>query len=409
MIRFPAVLLILLFFCSRAGGRPEIFYNVYRHTPRVEIVTGHVEQLSPEESDRQHALITDFSTNYSVYGSSFFKKKSSVISNVKPAGLIARVFPKMPSVLRIWASFKKRAQNYLEIRFKKPVPIPRWTESLEFWSLEYGAKRGYRLVYTDSGGREHFLNFKMKRIRGWVRYAANIPVRRAKNRPFSYRYQQLHLTRFILLDDFAGKRRNSIYHLAALSASRKVITGKNRRELWQFSRVMNFNADSVRRLKIRQEGVSNFSAGPSRITNTAGSFLRVQGTMQEHGITRIRLRFQKPLRIRVCRKLLIQIRAKTLFDRVLLLVATDRKKYYLIDFGTIHFSIWRKLEISIPPWIVQNTGQTTRLKGLLLHEVLILPVKKRWKRRISLDIAWIGAVYDRDIHFISKQRQFRVW
>jgi len=403
--------LCLLLSQAVSGGRPKVYYNIYRNTPKVELLRPEIRKLAPEESDLQHLTVALPGHGFTLQGSVFFLSRRTTISNVPPSGLIKRVFPKMKSVLRIYAAFSRRAQNYLELRFNRPILLPRWTESVEFWSLEYGARRGYRMVYRDAGGREHFIQFKMRRIRGWVRYAANIPIRQAENRPFSYRYQELHLTRLILLDDFAGRRRQSIYHLANICASRKVITSNNSEEFWKFRKFFRFNSNTVSSLRIHSEGLTNFRTRVITASNNSGpkQFLRISAELRDFGGSRIRIRFPAPVRVAVCRKLLITFRSATRNERILFLVGNDLKKYYLIDFRFATFDRWRKLEASVPALITQSSRYTTRLKGLLVHGLLILPRRKRGSDRVAFDIGWVGAVYDRDIFFPGRRGLLKFW
>lgn len=372
----------------------EPFFNLYRNTPRVRILGNETQRHALAEGDHQHAVLSSFAGDHALQGSSFFLREKTLAGEVPAAGKIALLFPEAKTVYRIEAAFSRRGLNRLELVFTKPLPVPDWAESLEFWAHEFQASRGYRLAYRDEAGQEFWIHFPKNRERGWQRYSGNILIRQDPDRPFAWRYRKLFVTRLVLLDDHAGKNRRTRYHLAALGASRIRRTWENRDEFWLHRQLLTFTAESRRDMDIRFTGFAG-----QQLQDGSGQgmpVLRVAGTLSTAGERRLLVRLRKEVRIAVCRTLRLAVRGSSRGERLFLLISDVGKNYFLVDFGRLDFTGWRKLEAILPEWMRQEDARVVEARGIRIHELIVIPAPRQ--QEVALELGPLSAVYDRGIN-----------
>jgi hypothetical protein len=282
----------------------------------------------------------------------------------------------------------------LELVFKKPLPVPDWAESLEFWAHEFQASRSYRLAYRDEAGREYWIYFPKNTTPGWQRYSGNLQVRQTPDRPFAWRYRKLFVTRLVLLDDHAGKKRRSVYHLAALGASRIRRTWNNRNEFWLYRQLFSFAPAARSDMEIRFTGFATNSIRDTEEGQMRGTALA--GTINPSGERRLLIRIKKEVRIAICRTLRLAVRGSSRGERLYALISDVKKNYFLADFGKLDFTGWKKLEAILPEWMRQEDARVVEARGIRIHELHIIPAPRQ--QQLDLEFGPLGGVYDRGIH-----------
>lgn len=314
--------------------------------------------------------------------------------------MIVHVFPKMRHVTRFVISFKKKGLNVAKVFFKKPILLPLWSESLEMWVLGDGKPIWLKLVYKDAAGRHYYIDFGKRRFTGWFRFSKRIPVRYAPNRPFSFRYKKLWLVKMLILDSIAGGRRRSVYHLANIGVSRIKRNRANYMENWKYKRILDFNTKTRKQLKFRFKGFKNRQISIGRYgkkfkARFSPDYLRISGDLKRYGFRRFRLKFAKPLISGICRKIIVSVKGSGNGETIYMLVKDVNKKYYLLNFGKILYTGWRKIYVDVPYWIIQKTKNIRVKKGLILLEFLVKPRKTINTRKVDLAFDNLAIVEDR--------------
>lgn len=387
--------LVFLAMALPLAADPLQNYNLYSNTPRVRIVNT-VRQLdSLWESDEQYRVISQFSNDFGLQGSSFFLPASSSNRLVASRGSLTRIFTNVSRVCRLDLAFSRRGLNLVSLVFATPIELPLWAESIEFWGHGHGIRHGYRVIYRDEAGQHHSLDFGTTSHYGWRRFSAAIPLRADLNRPFSERYRKLFLTSLVVLDDHASRSATTVLHLANLAVSRIRRTLANQKEFWQFRRLFSFDPFSLPAIATRFHGYTNIRVRAVRISppelaqapHPLKSGLVLQADWLSQGMHRTILRFRTPLEARVCRHVILTVRGSQRHERLWILVQNTLGEHFLLRAGIVDFEGWHKISLEIPHWIIQKSANVTEKRGLYIRDILIEPAEPIIARD-GLDLAF---------------------
>ncbi|HOG64780.1 MAG TPA: hypothetical protein PLM00_01330 [Spirochaetota bacterium] len=400
---FEVLLLLILGSAALLDADPLQNYNIYTHTPRIRIVETERQIDSLWESDEQYRVVSFFSNDFRMKGSSFFIAEQSSNRMVASRGSLTRMYTNMSQVARIDLSFSRRGLNLVNLEFLHPIELPLWAESIEFWGHGHGIRHGYRVIYRDEAGQHYTLDFGTTRHYGWRRFSATIPLRADTSRPFSERYKKFFITALVVLDDNASRQKPTLLHLANLAVSRIRRTLFNQKEFWQFRRLVTFDAFTLPALATRFHGYTNVSVLTTRVTPSGlskaahplFSGLEIRADWVPEGSHRAIVRFQTPLKANVCRKIILTVKGTRRHERLWVLVQNLTGSYYLLRAGQVDFDGWQKLSLDIPYWIIQQTGNITESRGLLIREILVEPAEPMMARDgLSLMFGSISVVED---------------
>lgn len=387
--------LLLFGFAGTLPGDPLQYYNIYSNTERVRIVNPEYQTEAVDESDEQYRILSGFDNDFDFRGSSFFVASNSSARRVASRGSLTQIYSNMPSVTRLTLAFSRRGLNATTLVFRKPLEVPLWAESIEFWGHGHGLRHGYRLVYRDESGQNYQLDFGMTSHYGWRRFAAALPMRQDESRPFSVRYRRLWITGLVIMDDHAREGRPTLYHLANLAASRIRRTLDNQKEFWKFRRLHMF--ENMSTVKTRLFGYTNEKIGLLAGDHGAGQHqaLTLRAEWTQEGLHKTIVRFRTPLHADICRKIVLNVRGQSRHERIHVLVRNVLREYFLLSAGEIDFSGWQKISLTVPYWIVQQTRNIAEKRGLDILEILVEPGPAVYARD-GLDLAFgtIGAVED---------------
>ena len=391
-----------------------LYYNIYKNTPKIRIINKPAEFKSIHDSDTQYKILSRFSSDFYIKGTSFYQPKYSFVRQIKPEGQISVAFPNIKFITRFSFSFKRKALNAVHIIFKKPILLPLWSESLEFWAHGAGKPMLFKMVYKDASGKHYTLDFGRSTFSGWYRLSKAIPQRQMLSKPFSFRYQKLWLVKIIILDNIAGRRRKSLYHLTNLAVSRIKRNLKNYWEFWTYKKLLDFNADTFKLFRYRFVGFTNKTISlkqynPALKQKFSTDYLQIKADLNKSGSNHFILRFKKYIRTAICRKIILSIKGGGRGESVYLIVRNMKKQYYMLKFGDINFSGWRKIYVTIPYWVIQKTKYITDDKGLQLLEFIIKPKKNYRVKTMLLGFDNLGIVEDRGTFFYEGMKYEKMW
>jgi hypothetical protein len=399
------LLLAAIVSISAGWQQPERleYFNLYADTPRVRILPFAYTYDAIQESDEQYRILSYFSNDFVLKGSSFFVSDASGVRMVKSRGSVSQIFRDVPQVVRLDLAFTRRGLNTASLVFTDEPPIPTWAESIEFWGHGIGIRHGYRLVYRDEAGQHFTLDFGMTNHYGWKRFAAAIPLRAMERLSFAERYRALRLVELVILDDYANATRRSLIHLTNLAISRIRRTMENQQEFWVHTPVYVFNQDTLPNIQMRAFGYTNFRANPVS-ADSAGlkdaatpveNVLVLDADYSAQDLHRIVLRFTPPASIEVCRKIILTLRGERRGEKVSLVVKNSYGDHFLVRFGEIQFTGWQKITADVPEWVIQHTRIAKGTYPLTFLELLIEPGAEPYFREgVHLAIGGISAVED---------------
>jgi len=397
-------LLLAVFLSVSAGQQAEPFeyFNLYSDTPRVRILPSAYSYDAIQESDEQYRILSHFSNDFVLRGSSFFKPDESEVRMVGSRGSVSRIYRDVPQVVRLDLAFARRGLNTASLVFTNEPPIPNWAESIEFWGHGIGIRHGYRLVYRDEAGQHFTMDFGMTSHLGWKRFAAAIPLRTMERLNFAERYRALRLVELVILDDYANAARRSCIHLTNLAISRIRRNLENQQQFWKFTPLYVFNRDMTN-MQTRVFGYTNFRAAlaPADSAGLRGAATPVENALlldadySAQDLHRIVLRFTPPASIDVCRKIILVLRGERRGEKVSMVVKNSYGEYFLVRFGEVRFTGWQKITADIPEWVVHHTRIPSGTYALSVLELLIEPGNGPYfKEGIHLAIGSISVVED---------------
>jgi hypothetical protein len=387
---------------------PHLYYNLYADTPRVRIVPAQYEFHPVQDSDEQYLILSHFSNDFELRGSSFYDSDSSGARMVASRGSVSVLYSDIPQVARLDLAFTKRGLNTASLVFKEEIPIPIWAESIEFWGHGAGNRHGYRIVYRDEEGQHYTMDFGMTAHFGWQRFSAAIPIRVTELFNFAQRYRKLFITELIVLDDFAVGDRKSIIHVTNLAVSRIRRTLANQMEFWMYNNLLSFDSGTPPNIEVRALGYTNVRAGVEVAEEPEllgadppiTSFFTVSADYLAQGLHRIILRFPQAFEINVCRKIVLSLRGEARGERISLLVRNAYDDYFLLRLGAVTYLGWHKITVDVPHWVIQRR-QTTyyddrrrlRLLELIIEPGEATPLHTR-REGIHLALGRFGVVED---------------
>ena len=98
---FEVLLLLILGSAALLDADPLQNYNIYTHTPRIRIVETERQIDSLWESDEQYRVVSFFSNDFRMKGSSFFIAEQSSNRMVASRGSLTRMYTNMSQVATI--------------------------------------------------------------------------------------------------------------------------------------------------------------------------------------------------------------------------------------------------------------------------------------------------------------------
>jgi len=382
--------LFLLLFSSLSFSDPLKYYNLYRNTPRVNLIADRIDIHSLKEHDTQYKTVSNLDNDFIITGSTFYEPLKSSFERIKPSGSIKRTFPKLDKINYFKLKFKKKGLNRINITFKTPIKIPLWAESFEFWSHGYGKSHKYRLVYIDSDKREYSVDLRVKKYYGWKRFSANIELRSNKKLSFAGRYRQIWLKQLIILDDLSTKKKYSIYHIAKIGVSRIRRNLINKNEQWRYRPIFNFNSRDNLTFKF-----FSYTNGQAIIKQKQNKiFLQLKADPIKQGFKRVIIRFGKNPHLNLSRYLIFHLKGDGAGERVYFLLRNINNKYFLIGTENIYYTGWKKLYLRIPRWVKQKRYTLINKTGFELLQIMIEPKKNDTRKKIDLALDNLGIVED---------------
>jgi len=407
-----ALLLFLLLLGGRAWGDPQQYYNLYTDTPRVRIVPAIRELDSLQETDEQYRILSWFSNDFVLKGSTFYDSGASEMRMAASRGSVSLLYPDIPQVARLDLAFTRRGLNTVQVTFKEEIEIPTWSESIEFWGHGIGIRHGYRLVYRDEEGQHYTMDFGVGAHYGWKRFAATIPLRLDEQLSHAQRYRRLFITELVILDDHAAGERRSCIHLTNLAVSRIRRTLDNQDDFWVYRPLYAFDQESVRLMQIRAFGYTNLRARAEEAEEPAlasadppiRSLLAVDADYIPQDLHRIVFRFPRELEsldLEVCRKFVVTLRGENRGERAFLLIRNTLNEHFLLQLGELSYQGWQKITIETPPWVVQRTRSAHEKRSIRLVELIIESGNNPFSREgMHFALGRIGVVEDRGSFFI---------
>jgi len=415
MPRVLVPLLLLLLLCGLGvldaqgiSRDPHQYYNLYTHTPRIRIVPAQYEFHPIQDSDRQYQILSHFSNDFELKGSSFYDEDASSARMVASRGSVSILYENVPQVARLDLAFTKRGLNTASLVFNEEIEIPIWAESIEFWGHGAGNRHGYRLVYRDEEGQHYTMDFGMTAHYGWHRFSATIPIRITELFNFAQRYSKLYITELIVLDDFAVGGRKSIVHITNLAVSRIRRTLENQKEFWMYNTHLSFDSGDPN-IEVRALGYTNVRARVEAAEEPElgqadppiANVFALSADYLSWGLHRIILRFQQAIEVKVCRKIVLTVRGEGRGERISLLVQNGYDEYFLLRLGVISYLGWQKITVDVPYWVIQQRtlDELDERRPLRLLELIVEPGEHTpmyiQRQGIHLAIGRFGVVEDR--------------
>jgi len=137
--------------------------------------------------------------------------------------------------------------------------------------------------------------------------------------------------------------------------------------------------------------------------------LRIFGSLKKEGFKKIIIRFPRPLKIKIARKIVLSVKGQGRGELLYLLTKNVQGKYFLIKAGHLNYKGWKKYYINIPKWIVQKSKNMAEKTGMSLIEMLIIPAKKHYIKKTDIGFDNLAVIEDEGLFYFSGMEMINLW